>query len=132
MGLFNKLFGSGEDGGSDTKINWEHIHNMDELELAIVLSNERPVALFKHSTRCSISSMAKNRLERAWDFEEGQGPAMYFLDLIAYRKVSNAIAEQLGVRHESPQIILLKDEAVIYHSSHSAISIEALKKALEA
>ena len=87
-------------------------------------SFQHPVVLFKHSTRCSISAMAKSRLERESSAED---PVIYYLDLIAYRDVSNAIESRFGVRHESPQVILLKDGKVVYHASHGAINIHDLK-----
>jgi len=131
MGLFNKLF-NGSKQEPSSQINWNALNELPMLDKAIALSHEQPVVLFKHSTRCSISSMAKNRLERGWDFEEGQGPTMYLLDLIAYRPISNAIASELGVIHESPQLILLKNGKVVMYSSHSAISVDGIHKALEA
>jgi bacillithiol system protein YtxJ len=69
--------------------------------------------------------MAKSRLEREWDLENVQP---WYLDLIAYRNVSNAIASKLGVHHASPQAILLKDGEVVHDSSHSAISVSEITK----
>ena len=83
---------------------------------------EDQVAIFKHSTRCSISSMAKNRLERGIGDE--QDMPFYYLDLIRYRSVSDLIEQKLGVRHQSPQLIVLKKGEVVYHASHSNISTE--------
>jgi bacillithiol system protein YtxJ len=74
--------------------------------------------------------MAKDRLERSWDFDEGSGPIMYYLDLISYRQISNEIAERLKVYHESPQLILIKSAEAIYDASHNYISITELKEAL--
>lgn len=120
MGFFSKK--------NKTSIPWINLTSVEELETAIQQSNEKPVALFKHSTRCSISSMAKSRLERSWDLSEKVD--IYYLDLIAFRPVSNKIAEVLNVTHESPQIILLKDGKAIYHTSHSDISVEGLAEQL--
>lgn len=129
MGFFNKIFG-GDQENNDQQIEWKSLRSGDDLAKAIEASKHLPVVIFKHSTRCSISSMAKSRLERGWDFEENEGPAMYFLDLIAYRDLSNQIAQDLGLRHESPQLILLEDGQAVYDSSHSAISVEGLREAL--
>ena len=93
----------------------------------VELSHEKPQLIFKHSTRCSISSMAKSRLEREWNLESVEP---WYLDLIAYRNVSTAIASQLGVYHESPQAIVLKDGVVVYDASHNAISVSEMKKAI--
>lgn len=92
---------------------------------AVELSHEKPQLIFKHSTRCSISSMAKDRLEREWNLENVEP---WYLDLIAYRNISNAITSQLGVHHESPQAILLKDGIVVYDDSHNSISVSEIAK----
>lgn len=126
MGLFNKIFGK----QLESKLHWTNMSGMDDLDAAIQYSFELPVGIFKHSTRCSISAVAKSRLERGWGFEEGQEPKMYYLDLIVYREVSNAIASRLGIHHESPQLILLRNGAVVYDASHSDITVQALQEAL--
>tara|TARA_R110000868_G_scaffold307618_1_gene569277 strand:+ start:46 stop:261 length:216 start_codon:yes stop_codon:yes gene_type:complete len=69
--------------------------------------------------------MAKSRLEREWNLENVEP---WYLDLIAYRSVSNAIASQLGVHHESPQAILLKDGIMVHDSSHNSISVSEIRK----
>lgn len=92
------------------------LHQLDEI---IAASHHTPQIIFKHSTRCSISSVVKNRLEAM------AAPAVpanfYYLDLLAYRSVSNAIAERLGVYHESPQILIIKNGACVFDESHTAI-----------
>ena len=105
-------------------MKWNNIHTQEDLQKAIELSKEKPVAIYKHSTRCSISSMALNRLERAWSNGEGIEP--FFLDLISYRDLSQKIAHDLDVQHESPQIILLKHGKPVYNASHMDISFKDL------
>jgi bacillithiol system protein YtxJ len=85
-----------------------------------LLKEKGPVIIFKHSTRCSISSMVKNRLERSWQHSS----PVYLLDLIALRSISNLIAEDLRVQHESPQLLVVKDGKCIYNASHTMISAE--------
>ncbi len=92
-------------------------------------SSEKPIAIFKHSTRCSISAMAKRRLERNWDIAS-DFLDIYYLDLIRYRSISNLIEITLEVQHESPQLILLKEGEVVFHTSHNSISVEGLKAEL--
>lgn len=128
MGLFDKIFGKQDSASS--KLDWKTLKSIDDLDAAIQRSYEVPVGIFKHSTRCSISSVAKSRLERGWDFEDEQAVEMYYLDLIAYREVSNAVASKLGVHHESPQLILVKDGVDIYDASHSQITVEELHEIL--
>jgi len=129
MGIFDKIFNSTKKEAKN-KLEWIELDSMEKLENAIEASHMQAVVIFKHSTRCSISSMAKDRLERSWDFDEGSGPIMYYLDLISYRQISNEIAERLKVYHESPQLILIKSAEAIYDASHNYISITELKEAL--
>jgi len=79
--------------------------------------------IFKHSTRCSISMMAKKRFEMDAD-ELPAEISLYFLDLIKYREISNKIATDFQVYHESPQLLLIKDGECILDQSHGQISVE--------
>lgn len=103
-------------------MKWNELKTANELKLLIEKSHRVPVLIFKHSTRCSISDMALSRLERDWGFTE-QELEPWFLDLIAYRELSNRVALETNIRHESPQLILLKDGIPIYHASHYAIRV---------
>jgi bacillithiol system protein YtxJ len=88
-----------------------------------LIDSHQDFAVFKHSTRCSVSSMAKSRLERSWSFSDEALP-VYYLDVIQHRDVSNFIADSTGIRHESPQLIVWKEGKVVYSASHIAISVE--------
>jgi bacillithiol system protein YtxJ len=101
-------------------MQWHKLESLEDLSFALEKSNVVPVALFKHSTRCSISSAAKDRIERQWTFSESQLP-IYYLDLIQFREISNKIAEVTGVTHESPQLIIVKNGKAVYDTSHSGI-----------
>jgi bacillithiol system protein YtxJ len=79
--------------------------------------------IFKHSTRCSISMMAKRRFELDWD-DLPEGMPLYFLDLIQHREISGQIAQLFQVHHESPQLLLIKDGECILDQSHGGISVE--------
>lgn len=130
MGIFNKFFNSSDKNQNNSNaINWLTLDQEAMLNTLEQNSFEKPVVIFKHSTRCSISSVAKRRLERAWDLPK-EDVDIYYLDLIRYRPISNQIASQFGVKHESPQLILLKDGKVIHHSSHNMISVDGIKNAL--
>lgn len=87
------------------------------------------ILLFKHSTRCSISSMALSRLERNWKHTVETFPA-YQLDLLNYRSLSSKIAEVFDILHESPQILIIKNGKCIYHASHSAITAADIESAV--
>lgn len=107
---------------------WIQLSTENTLDEIIELSFQKPVILFKHSTRCSISSMALSRFEREWDLS--QHVELFYLDLIAFRELSNEIARVLNVEHQSPQVFLLKNGEVIYNASHNGISAQEIKSAL--
>lgn len=86
-------------------MNWTELKSPDQLDVIREESNSKPVLIFKHSSRCSISRLALDRLERKWG-QEAQGIKPYFLDLISYRDISNHVAHQFDVEHESPQVLL--------------------------
>src|ERR1700712_56025 len=79
--------------------------------------------IFKHSTRCSISMMAKRRFELDWQDLPEDMP-LYFLDLIQHRDISSQIVQLFHVHHESPQLLLIKDGECVLDQSHGAISVE--------
>ena len=101
-------------------MNWIMLTEESQLEQIKEQSTRQPVAIFKHSTRCSISSMAKNRLERE---TPAANTLFYYLDLIRYRSVSNKIAEDFHVHHESPQLLLIKNGECTYEESHNGINM---------
>ncbi|MFS0491135.1 bacillithiol system redox-active protein YtxJ [Leadbetterella byssophila] len=106
-------------------MNWKKLSTMEDLQSAIEESHQTPVGLFKHSTRCSISATAKDRLERNWSKIDGK-ISPYYLDLIAHRDISNAIQDTFGITHESPQFILVKDGKAVYHESHFGIQVSEI------
>ncbi len=96
---------------------YKSLNSIEGVDLAIKASFVRPIVLFKHSTSCPISSMAKSRVDRAFQSEEL--PFDYYnLDLLRHRDVSNYIAETLNVRHESPQAIVVSNGKAIHQASH--------------
>jgi bacillithiol system protein YtxJ len=122
MGLFSKDKGQ--------TINWKILETEAQLTEFIALSKRKPIAIFKHSTRCSLSSMAKSRLERGWNINDND-IEMYYLDLLNYRNISNKIASDFNVEHQSPQLIVLSQGDVLYHASHGEIDAGILKESIE-
>ena len=108
------------------KMNWNKLETPEKLQEIIKNSDAIPVLIFKHSTRCSISSMALSRFERQWNQEKVGKVEPYYLDLIQYRNVSNLIAQELDIQHESPQVLLIENGKCTYHASHSAIYFDDL------
>ncbi len=109
-------------------MNWNNIQSQKQIDEAVKASHDKYQVIFKHSTTCPISSMAKMRLESKWDLDNVEA---HFLDLLSYRSISSYIADSLEVHHESPQLILLKDGEVIYDSSHLDISVDEIKESIK-
>jgi bacillithiol system protein YtxJ len=129
MSIFNSLFGSSEEKKETTsKINWIPLTNLDQLNEIVALSNEKPIAIFKHSTRCSISRFALKQFEN--QFDSADATDTYFLDLIEHRDVSNDIASRFQVVHQSPQLLLIKNGKSVYDVSHSEIDAKDLAERL--
>lgn len=123
MGIFTRA-------KNTSSFDWTNLENEKQLDELILSSYTKPVLLFKHSTRCPVSTMAKKRLENDWDIEDGKITTVY-LDLLNHRDISNMISEKTGVHHQSPQAILLRNGTVVYHSSHDSISAHDIKKLIE-
>lgn len=102
-------------------MNWRILDNEYQLETIKEESTQQPVVIFKHSTRCSISAMAKGRLDRD---KAPDNILFYYLDLIQHRPISNKIAEEFHVHHESPQILIIKNRECVYDESHNGISMQ--------
>ena len=106
-------------------MQWIEIVNTHQIDEIKEKSKQRPQVIFKHSTRCSISSMAKGRLERS----EAPGEAdFYYLDLISHRNISSKIADEFKVHHESPQVLVIKDGECIFDESHYGIDMAEIKQ----
>lgn len=129
MGLFDNLFKSTAEDENISKTNWVALTEEIQLDDIISITASKPVLIFKHSTSCGISRMALKNFERDFDLTEPE-IELYFLDLLRYRTLSNAIAAKFGVSHQSPQVLVIKNGKVIYDDSHYSITIEAIKKAL--
>jgi bacillithiol system protein YtxJ len=128
MGIFDKLFGSKEDEfkPSAGELEWYNLGSISDLEAAISYSHKEPILLFKHSTRCSISSSALERLKRNWSGQSVKVRSFY-LDLLNHKDVSQEIATRLGVEHQSPQMLLVKDGVAVFNSSHMDIDFNDVK-----
>ncbi|MEO6548458.1 MAG: bacillithiol system redox-active protein YtxJ [Ferruginibacter sp.] len=108
-------------------MNWIPLTAASQLEEIKKQSDSKPQVIFKHSTRCAISNVAKNRLERS---TPPQHADFYFLDLLRNRDISNKIVEEFSVYHESPQILVIKNGSCVYDESHSGINMNEIEDQL--
>lgn len=111
-------------------MNWKTLNSQAQLAEINELSKSKAVLILKHSTRCSISSAALSRLERNWKKENEAVIEPFYLDLLAHRDISNAIASQYHIEHESPQALLIKDGKCVFYQTHMGIDVaDILQKA---
>ena len=124
MSFFSSLFSEAE-----KKSFWNEIQTEQDYQNAIESSLENTVVIFKHSIRCMISKTILRNFEREISAKENLGEIkFYYLDLINHRDISNKIAEELGVTHQSPQIIIIKDKKAIKNASHDNINLDVVIK----
>lgn len=124
MSFLKNMFGGADEEKKVSKVDWRLLTDLGELNEIIDASTEKPVLIFKHSTRCYISKSALKQFENEFDLQEKIIP--YFLDLIEHRDISNAIATRFGVEHQSPQLIVIKDGKAVYDVSHESIDATKL------
>ena len=108
-------------------MNWINLEDEKQLDEIITESDKTPQVIFKHSTRCATSSMVKYRLDKN---EAPTGINFYFLDLIKHRNISNKIAEDFGIRHQSPQVLVINNGKCIYNEDHSAITFDEIEETI--
>lgn len=122
MGLFNKLFGSSTDSeDSQKETPWINLALMEQLDEIVERSKTKTQFIFKHSTRCGISRMALSQFKKNYPFSESEAD-LYYLDLLAFRAISNAIAERFQVMHQSPQLLVIKNGVAVADESHGGIN----------
>jgi bacillithiol system protein YtxJ len=112
-------------------MKWNTLHQVSQLENIYKESAGQPVLIFKHSTRCSTSRLVLDRLQRNWKEEEMKEVKLYFLDLLTYRDISNAIQQYYGVVHQSPQVLIIRNGQSVFNCSHFSIDYAELKSVLK-
>lgn len=109
-------------------MNWNKLISLEQLDEIDNMSFQGPVLIFKHSTRCSISSTALSRLERNWNEQDALKSKPYYLDLLNHRAVSNDIERRYNVEHQSPQILVIAQGKCIYSATHLEIRMDEVRK----
>jgi bacillithiol system protein YtxJ len=112
-----------------TMNSWKSVTEKEQFYSLLENSAEKPQIIFKDSRTCGISAHAKHRLEMGFGLI-AEKVDFHYLDLLTYRPISNLVAQELKVTHQSPQIILLKNKQVVYTSSHHAIDPAVIAKHL--
>lgn len=126
MSFLKNMFDSDKENQPISKVDWRLLTDLGQLNEIIADSTRKPVAVFKHSTRCHVSKMVLRKFENEFNLEETITP--YFLNLLEHRDISNEIAARFGVTHQSPQLIVIKDGKAVYNTSHSDIDASQLEQ----
>ncbi|APZ47264.1 cytosolic protein [Polaribacter reichenbachii] len=131
MGIFDNLFGGKDDEKSknvkETFLNWLPLTSLDQLEEIKKQSETESILIFKHSTRCGISSMVIKQFEKLFK-EEHKNLKVYYLDLLSYRNISDEIGYQFQVMHQSPQLLVIKNGVSVHNASHYDITLTDLSR----
>ncbi|MEQ6123998.1 bacillithiol system redox-active protein YtxJ [Pseudotenacibaculum sp. MALMAid0570] len=130
MSLLNTLFGRSEKKEELSNVNWLPLNSIDQLVSIKELSKSETVLIFKHSTRCGISRMVIKQFEKMFD-ESMRSIKVYYLDLLNYRDVSNEVGYTFQVLHESPQLLIIKNEVAVANASHYDITQIDISKFIE-
>lgn len=104
---------------------------IEELDACLSATADKPVLIFKHSTRCPISASASRRLSEYLDSAPEINPELVMVKVVESRNVSNAVADKLGVPHQSPQLILVQNNKAVWSTSHGSIGGRAIAEAVE-
>ena len=127
MGFLDGLFGNSSDDNNEKEVKFYSLELISQLDEIDAISEVKPVVIFKHSTRCSISRFALKQFDAEFNYDDSQID-WYLLDLLNHRDISNEIAQRYEVTHQSPQIIVIKNKKAIYHDSHDGINASDLKQ----
>ncbi len=112
-------------------MKWNSLRSLEQIDQLKTESKQAPVLIFKHSSRCNISRTTLDRLERNWQEEELPDVRLYFLDLLTYRNISDTIAEEFQVDHESPQVVIIRHEKATYDESHFGIDYGRIRDVIK-
>ena len=129
MGLFNKILGSKVKEEKETNVNWIPFNSLEQIKTIKELSKSETILVFKHSTRCSISSMVIKRFENLFD-SSMNNIKVYYLDLLNFRAISDEVGYSFQVQHQSPQLLIIRNEVAVLNVSHYDIATVNIQKYL--
>ena len=129
MGLFNKILGGKVKEEKETNINWIPLNSLEQIKTIKELSKSETILVFKHSTRCGISSMVIKRFENLFD-SSMNNIKVYYLDLLNFRAISDEVGYIFQVQHQSPQLLIIRNEVAVLNVSHYDITTVNIQKYL--
>ncbi|MBT8384521.1 MAG: bacillithiol system redox-active protein YtxJ [Bacteroidia bacterium] len=120
MGFINKIFNNNI-VNKEPLVNWAMIDGIDNMTEIIDRSKNNTLIIFKHSARCGISGSILQKFEKKTSTTSTDNKLFFFINVIKNRDISNEIEKRFSVRHESPQVLIVKNNEVIKHDSHYSI-----------
>ena len=129
MGLFNKILGSKVKEEKETNVNWIPLNSLEQIKTIKELSKSETIFVFKHSTRCGISSMVIKRFENLFD-SSMNNIKVYYLDLLNFRAISDEVGYSFQTQHQSPQLLIIRNEVAVLNVSHYDITTVNIQKYL--
>jgi len=112
---------------SEQSTNFAPVTDVEALDDLLARSHAAPVIIFKHSTTCPISARAHGQMSQV---ATGAGGQISLVIVQRAQELSRRVAEQTGLQHESPQVIVLRNGGVVWSASHFDITTEAVEKAV--
>jgi bacillithiol system protein YtxJ len=113
---------------TDTR-TFSPLTSAEQFDAILESSRRQPVVIFKHSPACGTSAQAYDELEAL--LHDAPGAAVFLINVLTNRSLSQTIAARFRIRHESPQVLVLQDEQVRWHGSHFRVTAGNVKKAVE-
>lgn len=128
MAFFNSIKNIFSSSGLED--HWHVLQNVSQVESLVEHSQTKPQLIYKHSYRCGTCFFAKNQIDKVADNIARQAD-LHFVNVVDSRLISNHIAEKLGVRHKSPQLLLVSGGKVVWHISHGQIKSQVILAELQ-
>lgn len=121
MGLLNKLFGGEKVAKAEKVLPWIPLNDLKQIDYIKQKSSIKTQVIFKHSTRCGISSMVQRQFIEDYNFSEKELD-LYYLDILNYRQISDEVGYAFQLIHESPQLLVIKNGELVAHASHGQVN----------
>ena len=129
MGLFDRILGSKVKEKKETNVSWISLNSLEQIKTIKEQSKSETIFVFKHSTRCGISSIVIKRFENLFD-SSMNNIKVYYLDLLNFRAISDEVGYSFQVQHQSPQLLIIRNEVAVLNVSHYDIAIVNIQKYL--
>ncbi len=113
----------------ETNVNWIPLNSLEQIKTIKELSKSETILVFKHSTRCGISGMVIKRFENLFD-SSMNNIKVYYLDLLNFRAISDEVGYSFQAQHQSPQLLIIRNEVAVLNVSHYDITTVNIQKYL--